>query len=82
MGPPGDGLRMPAFARKQGRRTGCSRRPSPDEAACLARGDKQVAHEKRAYTCLRVRAVLALTAPAWLVVSVSTATRAAFNARF
>jgi hypothetical protein len=52
------------------------------DAAMHEFGDKQVAHEKRAYTCLRVRAVLALTAPAWLVVSVSTATRAAFNARF
>jgi hypothetical protein len=32
---------------KQGRRTGCSRRPSPDEAACLAVGDEQVAWSPR-----------------------------------
>jgi hypothetical protein len=29
-------------------------------------GEKQVAHEERADTCVRARAVLALTAPVWL----------------
>jgi hypothetical protein len=37
----GDGLSVPVVAGKQGRRTGCSRRPSPDEAACLAVGEDQ-----------------------------------------
>jgi hypothetical protein len=32
-------------------------------------GEKHVAHAERANTCLRARAVLVLTAPAWLPVS-------------
>jgi hypothetical protein len=38
----GDGVSVPVVVGKRGRRTGCSRRPSPDEAAYLAVGDKRV----------------------------------------
>jgi hypothetical protein len=52
-GSDGDGLRMLAFARKQGLRTDRSRRETDDGAAGLARGEKRVPHASGQAPALR-----------------------------
>ena len=56
-GSPGDGLRLPAFARKQGLRTNRSRRRTAEAVASLAVGENQVRAQTRRATCFRVSAV-------------------------
>jgi hypothetical protein len=67
--------RLPCYTRNQGSGTTAADGPAVDDAEVPENGEKHVAGERQADTCLRARAGSALTATAWLPLSAGSSAR-------